>query len=79
MPRPIILRTVRDYVTSGYSAWSWCEQCGFVDVSLVRLVMKGKGDKPLRKIRLRHACGKELELRIRPPEMKKDGPPGRVL
>lgn len=70
---------MREYLEAGYGLWAWCEHCGFVEVSLVRLVMKGKGEKPLAQIRLRHACGWELILRVKPPPMLKDGPPGRVL
>lgn len=66
---PIVLRTVRDFCTEGYRLWGWCPTCRtHVDASLARLVMKGKGDREIKSIRIRHACGATLELRISPPD-----------
>jgi hypothetical protein len=47
----------------------WCPQCrlGYDHHPLHRLVMRGKGDKPLSQIRLRHGCGSQLEIRRIPP------------
>jgi hypothetical protein len=34
-----------------------------VDCTLQRLLMRGKGDKPLSQIRIKYACGAKVEVR----------------
>jgi hypothetical protein len=64
----IIINTVRDHLEGGYSLSCWCPRCRhFVDCSFQRLVMRGKADKPLSQIRIRHGCGAKVEVRRIPP------------
>jgi hypothetical protein len=64
----IIIDTVRDHLERGYTLSCWCPKCkGFVDCSFHRLLMRGKGDKPLSQVRIKHACGSKVEVRRIPP------------
>jgi hypothetical protein len=65
----IIVSTVRDHLEQGYRLTRWCPQCrrDCDHYPLHRLIMCGKGDKPLSQIRLRHGCGSKLEIRRIPP------------
>jgi hypothetical protein len=64
----IIIDTVRDHFERGYPLSCWCPKCkGFVDCSLQRLMMRGKAEKPLWQIRIKHACGSMVEIRRIPP------------
>lgn len=76
---PIVIRTVRDLCAAHYRAYGWCENCSVHrEIDLAGLVMKGKGDKRLSQLRIRHACGTTLELRICPPDVQGTRTPGRV-
>jgi hypothetical protein len=64
----IIINTVRDHHERGYTINCFCPHCRHrVDCSLARLIMRGKGDKPLSEIRIKHACGSMVEIRRIPP------------
>jgi hypothetical protein len=64
----IVIDTVRDHHERGYTLSCWCPGCkNFVDCTLQRLLMRGKGDKPLSQIRIKHACGRKVEIRRIPP------------
>ena len=66
----IIISTVRDHLEGGYRITVHRPTCrrSMDDYPLHRLVMRGKGDKSLSKVRLRHqVCGTKLEIRRIPP------------
>jgi hypothetical protein len=64
----IIIDTVRDHFERGYWLSCWCAKCkGFVDCCHQRLMMRGKPDKPLSEIRIKHACGSIVDIRRIPP------------
>jgi hypothetical protein len=74
---PIIIRTVRDLYEGGYAVHGWCDQCSaHYPVSLARLILKGKGDKAIRDVQVRHQCGEKLKLRISPLDTRTDRIPG---
>jgi hypothetical protein len=61
----IIIATVRDFYEHGYDIHGWCPKCQrFVDASLGRLIARGKGDRLLCEIRIRHACGSRVSIRV---------------
>lgn len=60
----IVIKTVQDHLERGYTLSCWCPRCRvFVGCSFERLVAKGKADKPLAQVRIRHRCGSEVEIR----------------
>jgi hypothetical protein len=65
----IVIETVRDHYERGYTLSCWCPKCRrhVGDGSFHRLIMRGKGDKPLSQVRIRHACGTMVEIRRIPP------------
>jgi hypothetical protein len=59
-----VINTVRDHHERGYSINCFCTRCRHrVACSLARLIMRGKGDKPVSEIRIKHACGPMVEMR----------------
>jgi hypothetical protein len=61
----LVINTVRDHLEQGYRITLYCPHCRrhMDDYPLQRLIMRGRGDKPLSQIRLRHGCGTKLEIR----------------
>ncbi len=64
----ILLETVRQFYEAGYTLHGWCPKCQKgVPVSLRRLVEKGVGEKTVKELRLRHACGARVSVVLAPP------------
>ena len=68
---PVSYATVREYHEGGFSFTGWCPEClHSYPLSLERLVAKGKGDKLLRNVRVRHGCGATLQTQISPRDFR---------
>lgn len=70
---PTVIRTVADCARYRYRVFATCFACNVFhrEVNLPRLVMRGKGDKTVGELRIRHACGKRMSLIVSPLDAHK--------
>jgi len=64
----ISVETLLEHFKNGYEVSAWRPRCDCTrEVDLAKLIRKGKGEKSVRELRIRHRCGATMKLQRSPP------------